>query len=523
MELFRIAYGPWERLFTGNFQEHELEIYSNPDKMLLIVIYEKVLDRIEGTIVELYKVFSAEGEVEQFTETLPREALVLTKHDENSTMRFLLLGSKPAYVHWAEEEFIKEVDSQVKRLTTSASMIKDVSKAYELTLKEISESDEDVQSAFFSQPMLVPLLATSSHGTSAAPRTELKALTKGEVMLGITRDSKRVAEPLALFTKAIVTDGTADDRQAVMQVVAESALLSNVPAIIFDFDNRFSGMGEATKQVEALQKFQVSMDPIGFPIKSFVPGRGIKADINFIMPEELAEAFGIGDKDFPRILRALVQHTPVNSFSDVFERASKFSQTEEFSEFKIGRVARIAKVIDLRYSDLFGGKNDVSELAKEGTSNIARASLLNLSGLDARAKALVLISTLREINASFKLNARPNSIKAMVFVPSIEAAQHKEKMPQISKGIVQSLKELPQNGGAYCLAAEHLIDIEQDIRNDATAKLSIVLENDVSVQLGNMKTYRVLVRGTLSTLHATKLVEPEKRAPRKPFWKQAAK
>ena len=194
MPLFRIGNGPWEKMFAGVFQQHDIELYSNPDKIMLVLIYEKKLDIVEGAIVEVYKVFHAQGEVEEFTETLPREALILTKHDERSTLKFLLLGSKPTYVRWVEGEFIEEVDALVKRLAASSTMMKEVSKAYELTLSEIGEATQDIQTAFFSQPMLVPILTTSSssattshtqagHTTSVFTEPQMKRVTKGEIML----------------------------------------------------------------------------------------------------------------------------------------------------------------------------------------------------------------------------------------------------------------------------------------------------------------------------------------------------
>ena len=81
MKLFKLANGPWEKLFEGKFQKHDLVLYSNPEKILMMLILEKKLDKIEGAIVELYKVFHGIGDVESFTEALPRDVLIVTKHD----------------------------------------------------------------------------------------------------------------------------------------------------------------------------------------------------------------------------------------------------------------------------------------------------------------------------------------------------------------------------------------------------------------------------------------------------------
>ena len=361
MQLFKIANGPWEQLFSGNFQDHDVELYSNPEKIIMVVVYEKKLDRVEGAIIELYKIFSASGEVESFTETLPRDILIITKHDENSTMKFLLLGSKPTYARWIEKDFIKEVDSLVKRLSTSAIMIKDVSKAYELNLQELVESAPEIQSAFFSQPLLVPLLSTSSHqNLNTTEGQEMKTITKGDIIIGLTRDKKRVVEPLALFTKTIISEGEEKDRQRVLRIFGESALLSNTPCVFFDFGTAFDGIGEANKDTTEIQKYQVQIDPLGFPVKNFSPEDNLKININLLNPEGLAELFGVGDKDFARVLKIVLEKEKITSMSNLVEKIIALKQTEEFSEFAIQKTARIINLINNHYPKLFGAENDIA-------------------------------------------------------------------------------------------------------------------------------------------------------------------
>ncbi|MCR4334962.1 MAG: hypothetical protein NUV57_00305 [archaeon] len=495
MQLFKIANGPWEKLFSGVFQEHEVELYSNPEKILMIIVFEKKLDRIEGAIIELYKVFSAEGDVESFVETLPRDVLIITKHDEKSTLKFLLLGSKPTYARWVEDEFVKEVDLLVKKLSTSATMIIDVSKAYELTLKEISESSKEVQSAFFTQPMLVPLLATSNHSMVGETIDEMKPLTKGEIMLGLTRDRKKVIEPIALFNKIILSEGEPKDRARVLQVLAESAMLSKIPAIIFDSNKSFSGLGEANKGEAELKKYEVDIDPLGFPIKNYIPGKSVKVNLNMMSPRTIAELFGVGYKDFPRLLTSFLAENTVTSIDEMVEKISKLPQSEEFSEFEIYKTARIIKLMGTRYPDLFGGGNETTDMIKKSTSNIARASIIDISSLDERSSILIIHSIIKEISMS---KQKSNSGFVSIIIPKGELIQAKENQNIISREIYSLLNELSVSGAMILIAAGKSIDIDQATKQDANVTINIVSGNDVGIQMKNRKSYRVLVRPTLS-------------------------
>ncbi len=501
MELFKIANGPWERLFTGTFQQHDIELYSNPEKILMVLVYEKKLDRTEGAIVELYKAFHASGDIESFTETLPREALIITKHDEASTMKFLLLGSRPAYVRWVEEEFIREVDSLVKRLETSAVLIKDVSKAYELVIEDIGEAGEDVRKALFAMPMLTPLLATSYHPSSGAEPEPKKQAIRGEVMLGTTRDRQRVVEPLELFLKTIVTEGEKYDRARVMVVIGESALLANTPTIFFDFSKGFSGIGEANRNVPEIQKYMVEVDPLGFPLKSFKPRESLRIDLNIIKPEHIAEVFGIGDKDFPRIMRAALENEKVGSMEELIEGVSKMSPTEEFSEFEILKAARVLKLISIRYPFLFGSENEIDEMARQGTSNIARAAVLEFENVDERSTMLISHSILREIFEYYRLKGPTQVARVLLIIPTVQIFLGKEKQKLIASEAVMMLKEFQKYGIGIVVGAEHIIDVEPALRDQLEAEINIVSGNDAGVQLKNRKAYRVLVRPTLSRMY----------------------
>ena len=496
MQLFKITEGPWEKLFQGSFQQHEVELYSNPDKILLVIVYEKKLDRVEGAIVELYKVFHATGDVESFVETLPREILILTKHDASATTKFMMLGSKPAYVRWTEQEFTKEVDTMIKRIGTSASMIKDVSKAYELTLKGIGEATDEVKSAFFSEPMLAPILATSSH-IEPATETSMKVLTKGDIILGLTRDKKQVVEPLALFVKTIVSGGEKKNRERVLHILGESALLSNVAAAFFDFDYTYSGIGQANQNTEELRKYKVDIDPLGFPLKKFEPGESLFVDLNLINPEGTAEIFGVGDKDFPRILKYALQKERVASLGELADKVKGIPQSEEFSEFSLNKAQRILGLMDIRYPKLFGGENEIREIVRQGTSNLARASLVDIVDLDARGKLLVLHSVLLGM-LRFSQQEKTKFLRAIAIIPEAQILQQGEKNTRIIKEIANLLAGFPENSLGFALGTEQLIDVQKEVVEFCTARINIVDKNDLGVQLANRKSYRVLARPTLS-------------------------
>jgi hypothetical protein len=498
MELFKIAEGPWEKLFSGVFHEHEVEIYINPKKIVMALIYEKKLDIVEGAIIELYKVFYAEGETDSFTETLPREVLVILKHEENKNLKFLMLGSKPTYVRWVEDEFVKEVDSMVKRVDTSSEMIKDISKAYELTLKEISDCPEEIKMAFFTQPMLIPIITTSSHVEAGTSMQSLSSRIKSDVILGLTKDKKKIVEPLGLFSSTIVTDGEEKDRERVMQVLAESSMLANVPVIIFDFSGRFAWLGEASKDIAELKKYEVEIDPIGFPTRFLKPKEIVKVDLNIIDYEAISGIFGIGDKEFARICNLAASSGQVNSIDEFIQKITNIKSNEEFTEFEINKAARIIKLIEVMHPGFFGGSIDVEEMTRPGTSNIARASIIDMQNLDSKINTLIFYSVLKSVFKYFSLKGESKAMRAMVIMPKATIIDDSERKKTIAEEISSIFSKMNDKGIGFVLGSQQQIEIDPTIKSITEAKINVVSGNDVGVQLKNAKAYRVLVRPTLS-------------------------
>jgi hypothetical protein len=282
-------------------------------------------------------------------------------------------------------------------------------------------------------------------------------------------------------------------------VIAESALLSNIPAIIFDWTNAFNRIGEASKNIEELEKYQVKMDPIGFPVRRSAPADGIVIDINLLSTDGIAEIFGIGEKNFSRILKMVLSSGNFSSINELAEKISSVKQTDEFSEYEILKAARIMKLIEVIYPGFFKGGNEISEMASSsGNSKIARTSVFDLSSLDKRAAILFSYSIIRGLLEHHKKTGLSNSVKSLLVIPEAGKIMPNDNEMILSKEIISLLKQGKAYGLAFALSTNQIIDLSGEIRKECEAQINIVSENDVGVQLKNRKAYRVLVRPTLS-------------------------
>ena len=509
--MFKIASGPWERLFEGSFQKYLINVYSNPEKMLFVAVFETGGEKIKGVIAEFYKIYYAIGSVETFGETLPRELVVLTKHDAKQTLRFLAIGSGASYAEWKEEAVMQETDTLLSKLKSSSEMIRDVSKAYDLKLLDLRQAPEDARNAFFTHPLLVPTLSTNYHAPAvsaaasslaAEQESGVKAVP-GEVILGITREGNVVEEPLNLLLKTAVFDSTEIGRVQVLHVLIEGSLLSNMPSVIFDWNESFEGLGLPTKSPEKLKEFKLEIEPLGFPVKKFNPLSEIQANVNVLHPEGLLELFGISkESNAGKIIIQALGAKSHSGFQEVSETVMKMLLSTEITAYQQLKAVRILSLINQRYAKFFNGANNIEELSKNWLRGIGRASVIELKGLDLRQALLLTASVVKEMLFYYREKGVSKQARSMIFIPEISRLSRFYKN-SLFKDLAKSLSELKDFGIGFAISSPKEIDIEDEIAKGIEAKFGIIMQNDIGVRLSNRKQYRVLLRPTISELKAS--------------------
>ncbi len=493
MELFKIREGPWKRLFEGVFQEYEIAIYSNPDSVLMVLIIDKKDGKIVGSVLELYKMFYASGDIEQFVSTLPRDIILIQKHQENVNQKFLLLAGKPVYVNWVEKEFQNTTDELLKKISVSSKMIKDISKAYDLELIEMLEAPLDVKNSFFSEPLMVPISTTASRINKKISEHE-EQLVK-EIMLGKTREGKIIEEPIEFINTSIITGGMEPDRKTMMQVLLEGMLLNKIPAIIFDYNNEFVGLGTPNNSIE-LKEF--NQEPIGFPVKRFNPGENLFIDLKLFNSEGLIEFIGAGDNKPSQTISTLIELTEFNNIKELIQTIKNEEPSEQFSEYEIHKAKRILQVIELHYSKLLSQKNSFNELTENQIKGIGKASLLELKTIEEKKQFLITYSVVKLVLETLKKIGKTNQTKLVIAIPSSEKIIPKENPNLLQQELNNIILELTEYGCGVILETPILTELSTQTIEKTKSTFTIIRGKDVGVQLKNKKSYRIILKPSLS-------------------------
>lgn len=497
---FKLREGPWSRMFHGDFEGFEVEIYSNPESVLLVTVLERKKEKIEGAVIELFKVFAVEGELEDFVDTFPREAMVLIKHEPKSSLKYFLVSSTPSYARYREEEFCRETEKLLKKLKESAGTIKDVSRAYDLSLTELHEAGEKFRVAFFSQPLMAPLITPTAReeiGYEPIDLSERKRVGKGEVILGVTRGNVVVKEPLELIYRTTIFGSTAEDRKHAIHIIAEGGLMSNVAVVLFDWDESFNGLNKPSTDLASLQKYKLNFEPIGFPVRDF-KAVDLKVDLNLISVTGTMELFGVRGEEEAEFITSLIKEGQVNSIEELAKRARKSQLLDESKTSVKNRTIRILRLMDLMHPKLFGGKNEINEIAKNWVKALGRAGIIHLEGIEERSAILLMHNLLKGIFLHYEATRKSKGVKAMVLLPEIKEILTAENPSMLEKEIVELLNKFKEVGVCFALSSDRPGDLLREIITLSETEIFILSRSDVGIRMPHSKQYRIMMRPGLS-------------------------
>jgi len=501
---FALRNGPWKTVFEGKFEGHALEIAINPDQRMLVAIYEKEADETKGVVLQAFSIFSTAGELETFVESLQQEAVVLSRHDGKRTMQFLAMPSSLSYAKASQEEIAKTVDSLLEEVNGSTGKIMDVARSFDLHLTPLKKCSSAVKQAFFSQPVVIPMLTREKKILEFEEVEErIRAGTdEAAVLLGITKAGKQVKEPLQMFKRCFVSEGKPEQRNHFIQIIIESYLLSNIPVVIFDKGNNFSGLSHPTQKIAELQSHGMQAEPIGFPTKDFKPGENIKINLNIFGASGLLQMFGCSDKESEKILAAALEKEKVLNVKQLVRNIDSLNSEKAENLFLKKRVERIVSLLEVLYPEMFDGATNVGEIVKTWFKKIGRASIVHIDGLDPRELTLLFDSLLNELIALFKQQGTSSKLRLLVAIPKIEPI-FSIRDNLVLKDFIKILSEMQKFGIGFVLGAEIRSDFGKTLLRIAETKAGIIKENDVALDLPDSKNYRILMRPTLSTQKET--------------------
>ncbi|MBI5636225.1 hypothetical protein HY993_04655 [Candidatus Micrarchaeota archaeon] len=470
-----LPFGPWARLVNAQWGDYPIGLYTNKDKLLLLVMFERVDNKITGALLFLKKVFKVDGDFSRFAQNQKREIAFQSKTGSEGYSAFMFVSASPAYVKYSDREMSEALSKQVGEVNSVDGFIQDYARSNRIAAREFADLESDDQQLLLGDPFMLFSLA----GSAQLHKSERKLLV--ECVIGAEKDGTLVKTRLDSLSFSAVTGGSIGERMAGAQVLAECALSNGVPVIFFDSSDSFSGLARANPDSSDFPAFKMFAMPLGYPYKEYSLGDGLYIDLNQVDADSFISSIGVEKSGVAQLIQAAFKEKgELNSLSDLEKKLSSIHETKQVPQFALNRAARVLSVVSKLFPALFS-KNSSAEILVPWHEGIGKAYRVNLSKYSARLKNLFISSLLSSLPAA------GGTLKALVVI--------NEPVSSLSPQVISLLEKLPQSGVYAVVCADNFLDLK--VFSGVSLALESV-ESDYVVSYHGEKGARFKLRPTFS-------------------------
>ncbi|GEM_PF-6594124 len=474
-----LPYGPWKPILSGNWSGIDVTYYENPDKELLICIFDKKAEKIAGLVMLVAKFFIPHGNASGLVEKFPSGNLVhLTKKTPNLLLDYIGLVSDPVYVQFEPREIIIKFNKMYNSVQENARELRKLAREHQIPIIELKNANEEVIHRLFGEPLALPTLIVRKPGQGTMLEIKL-----GKMKLGLKVTGEIAEEPVQELAFTIISG----ESKRLTHVVVEEAVLNGVTMIVFDKTGEYLAMRNPSQSTEGYEKFEISQ-PMGMPMRRMEPGVDVFIEPGFFEKKCWTEFLGL-DNETATVIGEILKEKP-ETLDEVLEAIEKIKPKKFIHE----RLTMMVSLIKEFYGDLFREKNDGRELIAPWLKKIGRITCIDLSDLDERMGGAIMFSVIKAVERFLKSERPSREVRSatLVEVP-------KDKGP-VFEEISKTMKVLSANyGHGFVCKIEKEEWVEDDMIQAAMLRCVGVKEGEAIIIPHGKKPYRIHVRPTLSS------------------------
>ena len=436
-----LPFGPWKRIASGQWAELPVSIYSNPQRILLIVVFEKQADEVSGMLVLMNRVFSVEGDLSKFSRSQRREMVLMQSISQDRKWQYLLVGATPIYSAYSLEALTDAVKKQFEELDGLGKVTKEIVSSYGAKARDFSDVSEEQAQWLLGNPLLLFSFSYSSP-------LNARSFSVEKVLVGIDRLKQDVSVSLESLRLVTIIGEKAEKRLHALHVLAEACLLDNVPVMVFDSSGALAGLGQPSKDPSEFEKFKMNSVPLGFPFKEYKMGEGLFVDLAAIDSDLFLATFGLETSDVAGLVKRAydpLQKT-MSVLAELATAVGKLEESKETPRYLMNKAARVIQVIQKAHPGLFA-KNLSADLVAPYQLNNGKVIYINLFGQPPNIRQLVIRAIVKSLE-----NAKTPRL-SLVFLFS-------DDFSSIPSPVAEKIDDLSQAGFGFVVQAEKALDLE---------------------------------------------------------------
>lgn len=462
----------WSVLFEGVYGQKDLAILFNDDYFVSILRSKEP----SSVLVQLYKVFAVDGDIELFAETLPNQCIVYEKHfdiGDKNTHKFFILNTDTEIID--SSQLNEHIEKKMLKLNKITSSIISIIKSYNIKLLSLKMLPPEIKNYFFSDPFIVKALTNSPNNIEFST-----AISSVDKLLVGRKNGVTINASLENLRSIVVTGAEEEDRVFAMKVIAENYLLSSKKVIVFDSTGIFKTLSYPQQKEELLGAFDMKVSPFGFPINT-IDFFKIKLPLHVIPKQAFINLF-----KFIGVAQKIIDQAytdKVKDISELIENIAAIGITDEITDFEKWRIISKLNIIEETYSEYFGD-TDLSIVFESTYKNIGSSKVFLINKTNP-LYVFYIYGIIKKLSEDVKE-------EMLVIIPQ---ASEVFNNAIIGNELLTTLKENPKLN--YCIGAEYINDFID--KEPASVKIEVVSNNDVVIRYPDKDPLRLLLRPTLTS------------------------
>ncbi len=486
-------FGPWKRVVFGNWGEYPTGIYSNPDRLILLAVFERDEAGVKGVLTMLAKAFVTDADLSKAARAQKREVTIIEKHSVESSRRYAIVSTAPIYSPYSQKAIVDAINRQAGEVKVIAKSVEELAEAYGSKAKDLAVASDEEANALLGDPFLIMALVNPR-----APPTK-ESLSTTVVHVGASGAGEPVSVPLQSLATAVVAGGSREQRLAAVQVLCEDALANSVPVVIIDSSNSFAGLASPNRLTRDFTKFKMTAMPLGFPYRDYRLGSGFYVDLAGLDAKTFTKCLGLSQTSPGDAIEA-AWRPDAHAISDLIEQieAHGTASKEPSAAYDAAKAKRAIRVAEKTLQGIFA-KFVEGELLAPWQEGIGRAFHLDASGYGDAGQNLAIASLLNAV--------KPPKGKRLRAVVAFEA-----DLAVVQDEVLELINSMRGNGLGFILHAEHELDAQ--LIPNAELKLELI-KNEIVATVVGQKPARFFLRPTYTDAPYARQ-EPQPQIARRP-------
>lgn len=462
----------WSTLFEGTYGQKDLTILFNDDYFVSLLRSKDP----SSVLVQLYKVFAVDGDIELFAETLPNQCIVFEKHfdiGDKNTHKFFILNTDTEIID--SSQLNEHIERKISKLNKTTSSIISIIKSYNIKLISLKMLPPELKNYFFYDPFVVKVLTNSPNNIEFSSN-----ISSVDKLLVGRKNGVTINASLENLRSIVVTGAEEEDRVFAMKVIAENYLLSSKKVIVFDSTGVFKTLSYPQQKEELLSAFDMKVSPFGFPINT-IDFFKIKLPLHTIPKQAFINLF-----KFTGIAQKIIDQAYTDDIKDISELIDNIVAigiTDEITEFEKWRMISKLNIIDSVYSGYFG-ETDLSIVFESTYKNIGSSKVFMINRNNP-LYVYYIYGIIKKLSEEIKE-------EVLVIIPQASEVFNNSF---VGNELLTIIKENPKLN--YCIGAEYIEDFLD--KEPATVRIEVVSNNDVVIRFPEKDPLRLLLRPTLTS------------------------